>query len=806
VTGPAKKINGAVALGLILGLGAIEASAHNRSANEFTLPKQIHMWRFTTPYGDARPVMMAPDRRFVAVWAERGLVRKNLIEDDLRIYSMKALRRFVDHSQGEPTPAPVINLREATWKEGPIISQIQWLPRSTGLAFLLKDSHGTNELAILDLRQRRVRILSKRGQDVTAFCVRDGAHFAYTVASPGNDLGPSGRKGWVAWDATGESLKRIVFPSATLQREMNLGNRLRSVLWSALGGPPHLVLAYETDRPIVLYPALGGALSMSPTGDSLATTATLANVPVRWIRGYPSQPNSPFRLHAGRQDLNATRGSELAADEYVVIDLRSGRIKSVSGGPTGVANGWFASGGAPAWSGDGKALLLPNAYVKPSKLARQSSRPCVAVVLLASGKMQCIEPLKASFSNGGSPEAGYFTIRSFRFDGRSHRKVVIGIERAGDRRVRRKLFVRGRSGAWRFFGDMAARRSEKGTLNVSIKQRLNEPPVLSAVDEVKREASVIWDPNPEMARLAVVEATNFVWGDSDGRKWTGGLYRPLEYVKGKRYPLVIQTHGFDEGAFRASGLYPTAFAARTLAADGIMVLQAPVCPVFENPNEGPCQVSEYEGAIRALVSQGLVDADRIGMIGWSRTVYYVLEALTSSKLRIAAASVTDGIDGGYWQYLALEGANHNLYADDFEHLMGARPFRAGLRKWLNRSPEFNMSNVRAPLLVVSLGRDDITNMWEPYALLRYLHKPVDLLVLNTDEHVLSNPAERIASQGSSVDWFRFWLQGYIDPSAAKAAEYRRWEGLCDMQRSQSGRRKTFCVPSTAHGSGEPRSE
>jgi hypothetical protein len=30
-----------------------------------------------------------------------------------------------------------------------------------------------------------------------------------------------------------------------------------------------------------------------------------------------------------------------------------------------------------------------------------------------------------------------------------------------------------------------------------------------------------------------------------------------------------------------------------------------------------------------------------------------------------------------------------------------------------------------------------------------------------------------------VDWFRFWLQGYKDPAAAKAEQYRRWEKLCD---------------------------
>ena len=39
----------------------------------------------------------------------------------------------------------------------------------------------------------------------------------------------------------------------------------------------------------------------------------------------------------------------------------------------------------------------------------------------------------------------------------------------------------------------------------------------------------------------------------------------------------------------------------------------------------------------------------------------------------------------------------------------------------------------------------------------------------------------MASQGGSVDWFRFWLQGYEDPDPAKAEQYKRWRGLRKMQ-------------------------
>src|SRR6266699_902551 len=38
---------------------------------------------------------------------------------------------------------------------------------------------------------------------------------------------------------------------------------------------------------------------------------------------------------------------------------------------------------------------------------------------------------------------------------------------------------------------------------------------------------------------------------------------------------------------------------------------------------------------------------------------------------------------------------------------------------------------------------------EPYSGLRYLHKPVDLIMLNTDEHILTDAAVRMVSQGGS---------------------------------------------------------
>src|SRR5205085_7651613 len=139
---------------------------------------------------------------------------------------------------------------------------------------------------------------------------------------------------------------------------------------------------------------------------------------------------------------------------------------------------------------------------------------------------------------------------------------------------------------------------------------------------------VILDPNPQLRDIDLGEASVYKWRDKNGRDWVGGLYKPPDYQQGTRYPLVVQTHGFSQLIFRPAGTFPTGNAARELAATGIVVLQVPDCPYTVDPEEGPCNVAGYEAGVQQLVKDGLVDNDRVGISGFSRTCYYVLKALT----------------------------------------------------------------------------------------------------------------------------------------------------------------------------------
>src|SRR5438552_880928 len=158
------------------------------------------------------------------------------------------------------------------------------------------------------------------------------------------------------------------------------------------------------------------------------------------------------------------------------------------------------------------------------------------------------------------------------------------------------------------------------SLEVQVKQGIDQPPLLVASNP--HTSRVIWDPNPQLKNVQLGEASVYKWKDKQGREFKGGLFKPPNHKAGLRYPSVIQTHGFDESYFFPSGPgMPTAFAARALAAAGMVVLQVDEdCP-FVTTEEGPCAVSAYESGVKKLVSDGLVDPDNIGMIGFSRSCF-----------------------------------------------------------------------------------------------------------------------------------------------------------------------------------------
>jgi hypothetical protein len=113
---------------------------------------------------------------------------------------------------------------------------------------------------------------------------------------------------------------------------------------------------------------------------------------------------------------------------------------------------------------------------------------------------------------------------------------------------------------------------------------------------------------------------------------------------------VFQTHGFNEKEFLTDGAFPTAMAAR-----GMLVLQVreiPISPsVMSSPQEVETMREGYVAAIEQLDAEGLIDPHKVGIIGFSRTGWYVLNTLLHATKYFAAATLAECSYISFGEYL-----------------------------------------------------------------------------------------------------------------------------------------------------------
>jgi dipeptidyl aminopeptidase/acylaminoacyl peptidase len=780
----------------LLFLAAVGMNFVAAASQPFTVVDEIGLTLFDPGDGGVTSaVQFSPDGNYFAVWSERGRLDLNRVEDSLRVYRCQDVEAFLKRPNSSQPPSPVWVV-ERSDREGSVISHWRWLPDSSGVTFLDggRAFDPDRRLAMADLRKKEIGQLTSTTEAVGIFDVRDREHYVYTAFDR------------VEWDTLRQKKRQadaqataVVVGSEHSLMQLLLSNdpRVDFLSWP----PKYLWVVIDGKRfeikqdGVPVTPAsdsFGNSdLALSPDGSFLATELPVHEVPSSWETLYPPPSESatyPYRIR---------KGSDEPPHQYVRINLKTGSIQSLTDAPLALDAGW---GGAyflrPVWSSDGHAVLLPGTFVRSKDKA--PSIPCIAVVDLTSGRRDCVEMLGRH-----NDDPHYHYVVGATFAGGDKDRVMLSTLQNG--LMHTIKYRRTSDGVWQLSSPSTNELSqdEHDTLKVVVREGLDEPPVLVAQD--KQGSRVLWDPNPQLKNIELGHASVYTWRDKEGREAKGGLYKPADYQPGQHYPLVIQTHGFHETQFIPSGFLTSGSAARALAAAEILVLQVrESCPLY-TPSETPCAASTYESAVHRLVAEGLVDPERIGIVGFSRTGQYVMEALTASPLLFKAALITDSRVGTYLEYVMAEeaiGATRQIDA-----MIGASPFGEGLRLWLQRAPGFHLDKLSAPLLIVPHGRSALLEMLEPYAGLHHLHRPVELMMLNTAEHAVSNPAMRIASQGGSVDWFRFWLQGYerkdLNPGSGETAQsladqYRRWEKLCDLQVEQNPTQPAFCVRSRTH--------
>jgi len=320
--------------------------------------------------------------------------------------------------------------------------------------------------------------------------------------------------------------------------------------------------------------------------------------------------------------------------------------------------------------------------------------------------------------------------------------------------------------------------------------------------------------NPQFDKLTLAPAKEVHWETSAGYKLSGVLLLPPDYVEGQRYPLVIQTKPFGSFFTCSFGDSPS-FAPQPIANAGIMYLglgsldpdskaDGGVAEIPYPKNypgyPGPGGVAEaafnqdvWDSAVTTLDAQGLIDKNRVGMIGFSRTGWYTEFILAHSKLRYRAATVADNVQyslGEYW--LSHDAETISAY----EHVYGGPPYGATLKDWLDYSVSFNLDKIHTPLLMEEMGSgitNEINNFapplelaasYEVFAGLSRLANPVELYFYPKEGHQPNGPQARWATMQRNVDWFRFWLEGYERADPEDRGQYLRWRKFKAQQEAE----------------------
>jgi dipeptidyl aminopeptidase/acylaminoacyl peptidase len=644
-------------------------------------------------------------------------------------------------------------------KNGPIIEQVRWLDDSSGIAFLaIKNSHDFrfHQLLSADIETLSIKTLTPEGQNVDDFDIR-GDNYVYRVSAP-QLLKPPSEPAQPAVPMTGKALASVLSPEQYLTPFGEAG------LWAVLAGKRIQVSGPQFQEMLVE----GHDLSLSPDGRSLVATYTEKSPPESWKR-YKVPPGT--NLHPA------------TFEAYYLVDLQNGISKRLVDAPSGRPFHWNSGMYTARWSANGRSVLLPNTFLPFDQAVQgdgthSDERPCAAVLRLGTGAISCVLALRAG------PDPQRFAISDVRFENDDTVNVYFnrGVFKQGSPSF--AVFRQESNGAWKVVPGAEDPNASRQTA-VEIHQDLNRPPLLVVKVSAGKSGRTVWDPNPQIQNIELGQAEVIEWKDQTGFEYQAGLVKPPGYVSGRRYPLVIQTHGFNKDVFLSNGVFTTAFAARSLSSAGMVVVQMGWNMTNGlTPKEGPDQVVAFESLVAKLDREGLVDPSRVGIIGFSRSVFHVLEALAIGRPKLAAATVSDGVTQGYFEYILSVDFHVGAisFARQEEQVNGGKPFtEAGRKSWLTNSPEFNLNKVEAPLLLVQPGLLSVLVGWEPYAVLRYLNKPVDLIMLEPGTHEMTNPRQRLLSENINVDWFRFWLQDYEDPDPGKLEQYKRWRELHKLQ-------------------------
>jgi hypothetical protein len=708
---------------------------------------------------------ISPDGLKVLFVTTKGMVASNVVESTLWTLDLRATAKYLERSVGliQPRPRELFTVRgqlraSQSNSYGSLITNSKWSPDSKAIYMLVEHIDGRRELDKICVLTKQIQMLSHKDYSLTKYEI-DTKGASYFASRVGEGPGPEQtNKTDVVDTVRGTSFMNLLEPSPLFPK---------TFLLRSDGGGIHLLSPAPIDSRY-------DRAFLSPDRSKVITLVPVDQTPDAWKHYLSGLPDRP---------LYRQGPSQAPVLEWELVDLHTHSRRPLFGSPSGAMSG-YSDKAQVIWSRDGGHALLTNTFLPFENQTQQEQearrRPCaIAYVDISDGRVNCIVLSRSSREH---ESAASWAIDTVRF-GRTNLSIAVTLDWRGRHKTEcytaKDETWSENTGAACDAEAEASDQSERPAVQLELKQSLDEPPTLWAESKKKSSRVQIWNPNPQIIGKLSGTTSVFHWLDPHKREWSGALILPADFKPGVRLPLVIQTHGFNPNEFLADGAWSTANAARPLAAAGFAVLQIEDNhEQSETMEEARIQIDGYAAAVDHLVKYGIIDPKRVGIIGFSRTCWFVEESLIESPERFAAAVIADGVDQSYFQYMLVA---PEWPAIESQRYNGGKPIGKGLDSWIKLAPDFRLSELRTPLRLQAITPASLVGEWEIYASLRIQNKPVDMLYLPLGQHVLQNPAELMASEQGDVDWFRFWLQGYERPNPEDPNQYKRWERLRQLR-------------------------
>jgi dipeptidyl aminopeptidase/acylaminoacyl peptidase len=242
----------------------------------------------------------------------------------------------------------------------------------------------------------------------------------------------------------------------------------------------------------------------------------------------------------------------------------------------------------------------------------------------------------------------------------------------------------------------------------------SKPVELYYMSSASQKPIALTDYNIEFSTMSLGKTETIRW-ENDGWKHNGIVTYPVNYEKGKKYPLVLIIHGGPN----AASVEQFSRLAQIFANEGFFVFEPNYrgsdnlgteykMAIVQDAGAGPGR--DVMAGLEKLKATGMIDNDKIGVSGWSYGGFmtvWLAGHYKGWKATVAGAAVTDFVD----QYNLADG---NIA---WGGRLGGSPYVGdNMNKYIAQSPITEAKNIKAPTLILANTGDPRVPITQSYKL------------------------------------------------------------------------------------------